>query len=107
MRVPDKMIYVLARAEAQAPDGMVLHDAAIFQSLDFDRMPAEPELRRGITALAASLTALAAAPKGEDYSGPVLFEGAAGAQLFAEVLGGNLALTRRPVMDPGRNGYCR
>ncbi|HXM42967.1 MAG TPA: metallopeptidase TldD-related protein, partial [Bryobacteraceae bacterium] len=84
-------------------DGMVLHDAVVFQSLDFDRMPAEPELRRGIAALAASLTARASAPKGEDYSGPVLFEGTAGAQLFAEVLGANLALTRRPVMEPGRN----
>lgn len=104
-RVPDNMFYVLARAEAQASDGMVLHDAAIFQSLDFDRMPAEPELRRGIAALASTLTARAAAPKGEDYSGPVLFEGRAGAQLFAEVLGQNLSLTRRPVMEPGRNGY--
>jgi hypothetical protein len=105
VRTPDNLIFVLARAEAQAPDGMVLHDAAVFQALNFDRMPAEPELRRGVTALAANLTALAAAPKGEEYSGPVLFEGQAGAQLFAEVLGGNLALTRRPVMEPGRNGY--
>lgn len=103
VRVPENMIYVLARAEAQAPDGMVLHDAVMFQSLDFDRMPAEPELRRGIVALAASLTARAKAPKGEDYSGPVLFEGTAGAQLFAEVLGTNLALSRRPVMEPGHD----
>jgi hypothetical protein len=105
VRTPDNLIFVLARAEAQAPDGMVLHDAAVFQALNLDRMPAEPELRRGVTALAANLTALAAAPKGEEYSGPVLFEGQASAQLFAEVLGGNLALTRRPVMEPGRNSY--
>ena len=104
VRVPDNIIYLLARAEAQAPDGMMLHDAVVFQSLDFDRMPGDPELRRGIAALAASLTARAAAPNGEDYSGPVLFEGTAGAQLFAEVLGANLALTRRPVMEPGRSG---
>ena len=83
---------------------MLLRDAVVFQSLDFDRMPAEPEIRRGVVALAASLTARAAAPKGEDYSGPVLFEGRAGAQLFAEVLGRNLALSRRPVMEPGRGG---
>jgi hypothetical protein len=103
VRIADNMIYVMARAEAQAPDGMVLHDAVVFQSLDFDRMPAEPELRRGIAGLAASLAARASAPKGEDYSGPILFEGTAGAQLFAEVLGANLALTRRPVMEPGHN----
>ncbi|HUE22130.1 MAG TPA: metallopeptidase TldD-related protein [Bryobacteraceae bacterium] len=103
VRVPDNMIYLLARAEAQAPDGMMLHDAVVFQTLDFDRMPAEPELRRGIAALAGSMADRAGAPKGEDYSGPVLFEGIAGAQLFAEVLGANLALARRPVMEPGRN----
>jgi hypothetical protein len=103
VRVPEKLIYLLARAEAQAPDGMVIRDAAIFQSHEFGRMPAEPELRREITALAASVSALAGAPKGDDYSGPVLFDGLAAAQLFAEVLGGNLALSRRPVMDPGRN----
>jgi hypothetical protein len=34
----------------------------------------------------------------------VLFEGVAGPQVFAEVLGRNLSLTRRPVMEPGRNG---
>jgi hypothetical protein len=44
VRTPDNLIYLLVRAEAQAPDGMVLHDAVVFQSLDFDRMPADPEL---------------------------------------------------------------
>jgi len=103
VRVPDNLIYLVVRAEAQAPDGMVLHDAAIFQSQDFDRMPADADLREGVDALAKSLTAQAAAPQGEEYSGPVLFEGAAAAQLFTEVLGENLALVRRPVMDRGRN----
>jgi hypothetical protein len=41
---------------------------------------------------------------GEDYSGPVLFEGISAAQLFAEILGRNLALSRRPVTEPGRPG---
>jgi predicted Zn-dependent protease len=50
------------------------------------------------------VTGLAKAPKGEDYSGPVLFEGMAGAQILAEVLGKNLALTRRPVSEGGRGG---
>jgi hypothetical protein len=105
VRIPEKLIFVIAKGETQAPDGMVLRDAIVFQSLDFDRMPPEPELRRGVAALAANLTALTAAPKGEDYSGPVLFDGSAAAQLFAEVLGRNLVLTRRPVMEPGRSGF--
>jgi TldD protein len=105
IRTPDNVIFLLVRGESQAADGMRLHDAIVFQTLDFDRMPAEPELRRGITALADHLTALASAPRGDDYSGPVLFEGAAGAQIFAEVLGANLALPRRPIIDSGRNTY--
>lgn len=104
VRAPDDLMYLLARGEAQASDGMLVHDAVVFESLDINKMPGDLELRRGVTALAERLTALAAANRGEDYSGPVLFEGMAGAQLFAEVLGHNLALSRRPVMEPGRGG---
>lgn len=107
VRLPENLIFLLARAEAQAPDGMLLHDAVLFHAMDFNRMPSEPALRRAVMALAAGLHELAGAPKGDDYSGPVLFEGAAAPQLFAEVLGGNLALTRRPVMEPGRNHFAR
>jgi TldD protein len=102
IRQPDNLVFVLARADAQAADGMLVHDAEVFESLDPGHLAAEPELRRGVAALAARVTQLAAAPKGTDYSGPVLFEGMAAAQLFAEVLGHNLALTRRPVAEPGR-----
>ena len=60
--------------------------------------------RAAVKTLAENVTALANAPKGEDYSGPVLFEGVAGAQILGEVLGKNLALTRRPVGEGGRGG---
>ena len=53
--------------------------------------------------MAQNLEALAKAPKGEDYSGPVLFEGAASPQIFAELLGRNLALPRKP--EGGRGGF--
>ena len=45
---------------------------------------------------------MSAAPVGETYSGPVLFEGVAGAQLLAEVLAPQLTLPRRPISEPGR-----
>ena len=62
---------------------------------------AKPKCAARITQMAENVVALAQAPKGEDYSGPVLFEGAAGPQIFAEVLAKNLALTRRPVGEAG------
>jgi len=104
VREPETVTYFRARATAQAPDGMAVRDWVMFHSLDPVRMPTDAEMTRGVTALAENVTALAKASKGEDYSGPVLFEGVAGAQIFAEVLGKSLALTRRPVSDGGRGG---
>jgi len=104
VRVPDRTVYMRARATAQAPDGMTVRDAVVFQALEVAQMPAEAEMVRGVQSLAQNVAALAQAPVGEDYSGPVLFEGVAGAQVFAEVLGKNLALTRRPVLEPGGRG---
>ncbi|HJT88679.1 MAG TPA: metallopeptidase TldD-related protein [Bryobacteraceae bacterium] len=104
VRVPDSLTFVRVRANAQAPDGMNVRDAVMFQARESSGLPPEAEMTRGIQALAENVVALAHAPKGEDYSGPILFEGVAGAQIFAEVLGKNLALPRRPVMEPGRPG---
>jgi hypothetical protein len=105
VKAPESVTFLRATAMAQAPDGMSLRDAAAFHSLDAARMPTEAELKRGVTALAENVVALLHAPKGEDYNGPVLFEGIAGAQIFAEVLGRNLTLPRRPVMEQGRGAF--
>jgi len=104
VREPESAVVVRVRAAAQSDDGMTVRDAVTFHSLDAARMPTDAEMNRRVTALAQNVAALAHAPKGADYSGPVLFEGEAGAQVFAEVLGRNLALTRRPVMEGGRGG---
>jgi hypothetical protein len=105
LRIPDRVSYVRVRAAAQAGDGMALHDAVVFHTHDTSRATPEAELRRGTTALAENLTKLAAAAIGDTYNGPILFEGVAAAQLLAEVLGKNLALTRRPVAERGRVGF--
>lgn len=104
VRIPERAVYLRVRATAQAADGMALHDAVTWVAGDTAGLPGDAELNRGLAALATNMTALARAPKGEDYSGPVLFEGAAGAQILAETLGKNLAVARRPVMEPGRGG---
>jgi len=103
VRVPDGLTYVRVRATAQASDGMTVRDWAMFHALETSGMPSEADMGRTIQTMAKNVEALAQAPKGEDYSGPVLFEGMAGAQILAEVLGKNFSLPRRPVMEPGRN----
>lgn len=102
IRVAEGMISFRVRATAQAPDGMVLRDAAVFNSLEPDRLPTETEMERGVRQVGENLSALVRAPVGEAYAGPILFEGVAGPQLLAQLLGKNLAVPRKPVTLPGR-----
>jgi hypothetical protein len=102
VREPESVTFVRARALAQAADGSSVRDAVTIHARDAANMPAQAGLEREVAALAGNVIALASAPKGQDYSGPVLFAGAAGAQIFAEVLGRNLVAVRRPV--GGRGG---
>lgn len=102
LRVPERLLQIRVRAAGQAADGAQVRDMATWLSPDPAILPPEAELRALVEATAKNVTALAAAPEGEDYTGPVLFEGIAGCQLLAEVVGRNLRVTRRPVAAPGR-----
>jgi len=103
VRAAENAASLRARAVAQAADGMVLHDAVNFLALDPAHLPGDADLNGALREMAQNLEALAKASKGEDYSGPVLFEGAASPQIFAELLGHNLALARKP--EGGRGGF--
>lgn len=102
VRYPDQLHFLRMRAVGQAADGMIVRDHAVVHALDLARMPTEDEMRRLADEVAKNVTALSAAPLGEGYNGPVLFEGSASAQLFAEVLGTQLTVPRRPIPEPGR-----
>lgn len=102
VRVNDRIALLRVRAATQAPDGMVVYDGDSLEALDPARMPPESELRQAVEAVAGNVDALTAAPPGKSYSGPVLLEGIAAAQAFAEVFGASLGVTRRPVAEPGR-----
>ena len=104
VREPENVTYLRVRAMAQAADGMSVRDAITYHAADAAHLPSAAEMERGVRNLAESVIAMAHAARGEDYSGPVLFEGAAGAQILGEVLGRNLGLGRRPVSDGGRGG---
>ena len=80
VRQPEAFMQLRARAVGLAPDGMRVRDAVAFYALDFNRMPKESEMAREVQRLAENVSALGKAPIGEAYSGPVLFEGVAGAR---------------------------
>jgi hypothetical protein len=102
IRYDDGIGWVIGKAEAQAPDGMIVHDAVSIQSLNFDALPSEAEMLRSFTEVAENVRALAKAPTAEAYTGPVLFEPRAAAQLLAQLLGDNLRIPRRPLTNPGQ-----
>jgi hypothetical protein len=102
LKLPERFAWLRVRAWSQADDGMQVRDAAFLHWPEPDPAVSDADLERLVRAVAGNVTALVAAPAGEAYSGPVLMEGAASAQLFAEVLGRNLRVSRRPVSQPGR-----
>ena len=103
LKYPDNIHYIRIRASGLAPDGSTVRDHYVFHAFDVQRLPTELELNRAVDEVGRGVTALANAPFGEAYSGPILFEGPAGAQLFAELLGSQLNLPRRPVANAGQN----
>lgn len=102
VRVPDSIFILRTRAARQAPDGSLIYDGLAIQATDPSALPPEAELREAVAQVARNVDALAAAPVGETYVGPVLFEGRAAGQIFAEVFASQLAPVRRPVSEPGR-----
>ena len=102
VRYHDSVNWLMAKAEGQAPDGMLLRDAVSIQSIDLDKLPSDAEIRKSLTDMGDHVRALVKAPMGEGYSGPTLFEPQAAAQLLAQLVGDNLRIPRKPMSDPGR-----
>lgn len=102
LRYTEMLAYVRARANGQAADGMRLRDHAFFFATETGKLPSEADMEREVRRTADNLKALISAPLGESYSGPVLFEAEASAQLFSDLIGSQSALLRKPVAEPGR-----
>jgi predicted Zn-dependent protease len=73
-------------AAGQAKDGMDVADFEMIATNDPAVLPDPAALKTLAHGLAERVTALAKAPEIEDYRGPVLFEGQAAAEFFAQSL---------------------
>ncbi len=98
----DDIIWLTARGEGQAADGALIRDGISIQTLELKNFPVEAELTKQVTALAERVRTRLKAPVAEAYTGPVLFEPEAAAQLFAQLVGDNLRSPRKPVSDANR-----
>jgi len=95
LSVPHQTASLRVVADAQADDGMVLRDFFIDVENSLQEMPPSAELVARARDLAARLTAQRASPVGEEFTGPVLIEDQASAELIAQRLV-PLMLARRP-----------
>ncbi|MBM3760741.1 MAG: hypothetical protein FJW36_10900 [Acidobacteria bacterium] len=102
LRYTELLAFVRVRANGQAPDGMRVRDHAMFFASDVSKLPGEAAMEAEIRKCAETLKALSKAPVGDSYSGPVLFEAEASAQLFSDLIGSQASLFRKPVAEPGR-----
>lgn len=88
-------------ATAQASDGMPLAETYAAYALKPSDMPTKDSLVHAAREIAQRLTDLTTAPTIEAYSGPVLFEGQAAAEILAQHFAPNLVAQRTPLSDGG------
>ena len=99
-------VQVLAQARTQAADGMVLQDFETFYADRWHELPDEDAIIERVRAMGASLASRRAADYVERYSGPMLFEGQAAAELLAQALAPRLLAIRVPVAEnPNMDGF--
>ena len=94
-------VQVSAWASTQTADGTFLEDVERYQSR-FDELPALEALAPRVRAMAEALSGRREAESLDRYSGPVLFEGQAAAELFADVFAPKLLAVRVPSADGAR-----
>ena len=101
----DPSASVSVMAQSLAPDGTVLHDFAAAYGNTWEDIADEEKLAGRVTGMGEALAARRSAPAMEDYIGPVLFEGQAAAELFAQVIAPKLTGVRLPDMPGGFRGF--
>ena len=103
VRIPQNLNSLEVRAQAQAPDGSYVWNHVEFDVAAANQFPDRVILTKAIDSISKETAALASAPIAEDYSGPVLFEQEAAAQLMASTLSDAIRLHRKPLAPPGAN----
>lgn len=97
----DLIVGVEIVATAQAKDGMPLAQVYSSYSRTPSGLPNRDSLLKATRALAQKLSQSLTAPVAQAYSGPVLFEDQAAAEVFLQIFAPNLATQRPPVTERG------
>src|SRR5580700_605240 len=98
---PDGMTFLQIKASTQADDGLPLEDTEqVFLKSPSDLSAADLTARA--QRMVERLQKLRTAKSFDRYNGPVLFEGEAGAEVFAQMFATALVASRAPVTDNPR-----
>ncbi len=89
-------------AESQAVDGLKLQDSVKFFGRSVSDLPQKKELLAQVREIGSRLQKLRGAACIEHYNGPVLFEGAAAGEIFAQAFAPSLVTSRMPTNEDPR-----
>jgi predicted Zn-dependent protease len=89
-------------AQTQAPDGLPISDSIELYGRTLADLPAKDVLIARTRAMADRILKLRAAASLERYNGPVLFEGDAAGEVFAQQFATGLMAVRTPLSDDQR-----
>jgi TldD protein len=101
IRVPQNLNDISIRASALATDGSRVWNHAFVTVLQPSQFPDADQVDKLVQTVATETDALTKAPLITDYSGPVLFEQEAAAQMMAAMMADAARLHRRPLAPPG------
>jgi hypothetical protein len=103
VRIPQDLNSITVRAQAQTPEGSYVWNHESLTVASRSQLPDEQALAKLVETIASETESLAKAPIAEDYSGPVLFEQEAAAQMMASVMSDAIRLHRKPLAPAGGN----
>lgn len=98
---------VLALAQTQAPDGTILQDFEAFNARTWQQLPKPEAMADAVATMGSALATRREADFVERYSGPILLQGQAAAELFAQAMLPRLLAMRVPVLEgEGMNRFA-
>jgi hypothetical protein len=101
---PVTTAYLRISAEARADDGMTVPDVFAAVENRLEDLPPMPELLKRAAEVASHVRARRLAPVGEEFTGPVLIEGQASAELLRQTLAPLMLARRAPDTENPRFG---
>ena len=101
---PIQVASIHVSADARADDGMAVRESFTLIEKRLEDLPAMPDILNRTQEMVARLSAARVAPIGEEYTGPVLLEGQASAEIVAQTLVQAVLARRQPEAAGGRGG---